>query len=126
MTHNEIEELLTIHADALNRDEELSEQLVAGNSERADELIPLFQLASALKAALTPAVAPAFKTRLGQELVNYGPPVVVLGHSVSKRKAKAWLALAAAGSVISAAGVTALILRRLRAVEKPAAGITSA
>jgi hypothetical protein len=61
---------------------------------------------------------PAFKRELGQELVNYGPPVVALGRSVSKRRARAWLAVAAAGSLISAAGVAALLLRRVRNVEE--------
>ena len=127
MTQKEIEDVLAAHADALNQDEELSEQLLAEHAEqadqgltdraRADELVPLFQLATVLKAALTPVSAPAFKTKLGHELVNYGPPVVVLGRSVSKRKAKAWLALAAAGSVISVAGVVALLLRRVRTME---------
>ncbi len=117
MTQKEIEDLLAAHADALNQEEELSEQLLAEHAEQADELVPLFQLATVLKAALTPVSAPAFKTKLGHELVNYGPPVVVLGRSVSKRKAKAWLALAAAGSVISVAGVVALLLRRVRTME---------
>ncbi|HSG17135.1 MAG TPA: hypothetical protein VLE70_12550 [Anaerolineae bacterium] len=117
MTQKEIEDVLAAHADALNQDEELSEQLLAEHAEQADELVPLFQLATVLKAALTPVSAPAFKTKLGHELVNYGPPVVVLGRSVSKRKAKAWLALAAAGSVISVAGVVALLLRRVRTME---------
>jgi hypothetical protein len=94
--------------------------------EQAEELVTLFQLAAALKAALTPVSAPAFKTRLGHELVNYGPPVVVLGRSVSKRKAKAWLAVAAAGSVISVAGVAALLLRRVRAIEDTAQQASSA
>ena len=81
------------------------------------ELAPLFQLASALKDALTPVSASAFKEKLGYELVSYGPPVVVLGRSVSKRKARAWVAVAAAGSLLSAAGVTALVLRRMRSVK---------
>ena len=120
MSENEVQDVLAQHADGLNRDEELGEQLLTVHAEQVDELTPLLQLASALKAALTPVSAPVFKRRLGYELVNYGPPVVVLGRSVSKRRARAWLALAAAGSVISAAGVTALLLRRERGVKEAA------
>lgn len=114
MTQEEIQDVLARHADGLNRDEELADELISKHQEQAAELAPLLQLASALRAALTPVSAPAFTKELGQELVKYGPPVVVLGRSVSKRRARAWLAVAAAGSLISAAGVTALILRRVR------------
>lgn len=117
MTDQELANILAEHADALNRGEELGEQLLLSNQEQAGELASLLQLASVLKAALTPVPAPAFKERLGYELVKYGPPVVVLGRSVSKRRARAWLALAAAGSVISVAGVAALMLRRVRTVK---------
>lgn len=120
MSENEIEDILTDHADALNRGQELSEQFLAANEGQAEELAPLLQLAAALKAALTPISAPAFKAKLGQELVSYGPPVITLGRSVSKRKAKTWLALAAAGSLLSAAGVAALFWRRVRGVKEPA------
>jgi hypothetical protein len=126
MNQDEIEDALAEHVDALNQDEGLTEQLLTEHPEQAEELVTLFQLAAALKAALTPVSAPAFKTRLGHELVNYGPPVVVLGRSVSKRKAKAWLAVAAAGSVISVAGVAALLLRRVRAIEDTAQQASSA
>lgn len=117
MTDREIHDLLDEHADGLLRDEELAQQLLARHQEQAGELAPLFQLASALKAALTPVSAPAFKKELGLELVKYGPPVVVLGRSISKRRARAWLAVAAAGSLLSAAGVAALLMRRVRNVE---------
>ncbi|UCG25204.1 MAG: hypothetical protein JSW55_04175 [Chloroflexota bacterium] len=120
MTHNEIEDVLAAHVDALNQGEELTKELLTEHPEQAEELAPLFQLATSLKAALTPVSAPAFKAKLGHELVNYGPPVVVLGRSVSKRKARAWLAVAAAGSVLSAAGVAALLLRRVRSIEDTA------
>jgi len=117
MSEKELQDILTEHADALNRDEELSEVLVSKYQGQSGELAPLLNLASALRSALTPVSNAAFKERLGYELVNYGPPVVVLGRSVSKRRARAWLAVAAAGSVISVAGVTALIVRRLRNVK---------
>jgi hypothetical protein len=125
MTETTIEDLLAEHADALNRNEALNETFLAEHPEYASEAVPLFQLAAALKAALTPVSAPVFKTRLGQELVSYGPPVIVLGRSVTKRRNKAWLALAAAGSVISVAGLTALLLHRVRGVEKRAPRQTS-
>lgn len=118
MTGNELQDILATHADGLNRDEDLGDELLSQHQEQAAELAPLLQLAAALKAALTPVQASAFKKELGYELVKYGPPVVVLGRSVSKRRARAWLALAAAGSLISAAGVTALLLRRVRAVNE--------
>lgn len=117
MSEEELQDVLHEHAEGLYRDEDLSDQLLARHQEQAGELAVLFQLASALKAALTPVSAPAFKKELGFELVKYGPPMVVLGRSVSKRRARAWLAVAAAGSVLSAAGVTALILRRVRSVK---------
>lgn len=117
MTENELQDVLAEHGDGLIRDEELDDQLLAQHPEQAAELARLFQLATALKSVLTPVSAPAFKRELGQELVKYGPPVVVLGRSVSKRRARAWLAVAAAGSLISAAGVTALLVRRLRNVD---------
>ena len=116
--NDEIEDVLDAHAAALNRNKEVGDELLTAHPEQADELRPLIQLASALKAVLVPVSAPAFKARLGQELVTYGPPVVALGPSVTKPRAKAWLALAAAGSLISAAGVTALLLHRLRSVDK--------
>jgi hypothetical protein len=99
------------------RNEELSDGLLSSHPDHAAELAPLFQLASALKSALTPVSAPAFKKELGYELVKYGPPVVVLGRSISKRRARAWLAVVAAGSVISVAGMAALLLRRVRSVD---------
>jgi len=120
MKEKEIEDVLADHADALNRDEDVSQQLLAAHADQAHELAPLLQLAAALKAALMPVRAPAFKNKLGQELVSYGPPVITLGQSVSKRKAKVWLALAAAGSLLSAAGVVAFLLRRMRGVKEPA------
>ena len=120
MTHNGIGDILAEHVDALNHGEQLSEQLLREYPEEAEELAPLFQLATSLKAALTPVSAPTFKAKLGHELVNYGPPVVVLGRSVSKRNARAWLAVAAAGSLISAAGVAAFLLRRVRTIEDTA------
>lgn len=124
MTEHEYEDVLATHADALNRGEALGDQLLAEHAEQAEELAPLFQLAGALKAALIPVQAPAFKSRLGHELVSYGPPVVVLGRSVSKRKAKAWLAVAAAGSLLSAAGVAAFLVRRFRTIEEPGSRTT--
>jgi hypothetical protein len=114
MTEKELQDVLAKHADGLNRDEELGELLLARNQEQAGDLAPLLQLASALKVALKPVSAPVFQKKLGNELVNYGPPVVVLGRSVSKRRGRAWFAVAAAGSLISVAGVTALFLRRVR------------
>ena len=117
MTEKELQDILTDHADGLNRGEELSEALLSQHHQESDELATLLYLASALKSALTPVTNAAFKERLGHELVSYGPPVVVLGRSISKRRARAWLAVAAAGSVISVAGVTALIVRRLRSVK---------
>jgi len=118
MTDKELHDLLDEHGDGLLRDEELGEQLLAQHQDQAGELAPLFQLASALKAALTPVSAPTFKKELGYELVKYGPPIIVLGRSVSKRRARAWLAVAAAGSLLSAAGVAALLLRRVRNVDE--------
>lgn len=126
MRENEIEDVLTDHADALNRGEELSQQILVENEEQAEELAPLLQLAAALKAALTPVSAPAFKTKLGEELVSYGPPVIILGRSVSKRRAKTWLAFAAAGSLLSAAGVAALFWRRVKGVKEPATQTSTA
>lgn len=120
MTQIQIEDVLAAHADALNQGDGLTEQLLDEHPEQAEELLPLLQLAGALKAVLTPVSAPAFKARLGHDLVKYGPPVVVLGRSVSKRKARAWLAVAAAGSVISVAGVATLLFRRVRAMDEPA------
>ena len=125
MTENEFEDVLAVHADALNRGEELSEQLLTGRAEQSEELTTLFQLAAALKAALMPVSALAFKSKLGHELVSYGPPIVVLGRSVSKRKARAWLAVAAAGSLLSTAGVVALLLRRVRTIKEPASRATT-
>ena len=118
MTDQELQDLLDEHGDGLLHDEELGEQLLAQHQDQAGELAPLFQLASALKAALTPVSAPVFKKELGYELVKYGPPIIVLGRSVSKRRARAWLAVAAAGSLLSAAGVAAFLLRRVRNVEE--------
>jgi hypothetical protein len=117
MTEKELQDVLAEHADSLMRDEESGDRLLAEHQEQAAELAPLFQLASSLRAALTPVSAPAFKKQLGHELVKYGPPVIVLGRSISKRRARAWLAEAAAGSLLSAAGVAALLLRRVRNVE---------
>lgn len=118
MTQDELNDVLAQHADGLARDEELAGRLLSQHRDHAAELAPLFQLASALKEALTPVIpAPAFRNALGYELVKYGPPVVVLGRSVSKRRARAWLAFAAAGSVLSAAGLAALLLRRVRSVK---------
>jgi hypothetical protein len=119
MTENELHDVLSEHADGLARDEELAGRLLTQHQEQANELAPLFQLASALKGALTPAIpAPAFRKELGQELVKYGPPLVVLGRSVSKRRA--WVAVAAAGSLLSLAGVVALLLRRVGRVKEVA------
>jgi len=117
MTEEELQNVLTEHAEGLLRDEELGDELLSSHPDHVAELAPLFQLAAALKSALTPVSAPAFKKELGYELVKYGPPVVVLGRSISKRRARAWLAVAAAGSVISAAGLAALLMRRVRSVE---------
>jgi hypothetical protein len=124
MTEYEYEDVLAVHVDGLNQGEALDEQLLAEHAGQAEELAPLFQLAAALKAALIPVQAPAFKNRLGHELVNYGPPIVVLGRSVSKRRARAWIAVAAAGSLLSAAGVAALWLRRVRAIKEPGSRTT--
>lgn len=118
MTEKELQDVLAEHAEGLMRDADVGQQLLSQHQEQVAELAPLFQLASALKAALVPVSAPAFKKELGHELVQYGPPVVVLGRSISKRRARAWLAVAAAGSLISAAGVAALLLRRPRNVKE--------
>jgi hypothetical protein len=125
MTKDELHNVLADHVEGLARDEELANRLLSENREQATELAPLFQLASALKEALTPVVpGPAFRRELGQELVKYGPPLVVLGRSVSKRRA--WVAVAAAGSLLSLAGVVALVLRWVGRVKDVATQPTAA
>ncbi len=112
MNKREMANALNAHADALNRGEDLGNELLARYPNAAGELAELFQLAEQLRATLVPVAVPAFKERLRHELETFSPAEVVIGRSRSRQKR--WLAFAAAGSALSVIGISLVVLRHLR------------
>lgn len=113
MKKNELAEILTAHADALIEGRDISAQFLARFPERSAELSPLFQLASSMRSALTPVSSPDFRARLHRQLTDYAPsgPITI---APAARPKLVWL-VAAAGSLLSVAGLALWALRRFRA-----------
>lgn len=110
--------ILSEHADGLNEGIDTAAQLLADYPQASAELESLFQLASSLKKVLVPVRAPVnFVSRLHQDLVNYSPPKVVTKEAQSGQRILL-VGVAAAGSVLSVAGLVLLVLRRLKSSGK--------
>jgi hypothetical protein len=111
--------ILSDHADGLNEGRDMAAHLLADYPQATAELAPLFQLASSLKRVLVPVRAPVrFVNQLQQDLINYAPPEVVVKAPKSGQRI-ILVGVAAAGSVLSVAGLALLLLRRLRNPGKP-------
>ncbi len=117
-----LEEILTAHADDLNRGTDTTESLMAQYSVLFPELPTLLYLGKLLKKALAP-VKPraAFARQLKQQLLYSLPAEVV----ATPPPARLMLVGAAVGSALSLAGVGLLLLRRARLIARQTAPVTS-
>jgi flagellar biogenesis protein FliO len=119
MKKDELAEILATHADALVEGRDISAQFLAHFPEQSAELSSLFQLASSIRSALTPVSSPDFRSRLQSQLTDYAPsgPITI---TPTARPKMVWL-VAAAGSLLSVAGLAIWALRRFRAPGSSAA-----
>jgi hypothetical protein len=113
MMDNEIADLLAEHADGLNLEADVSGQLLEENSELSAELATLFELARSLKTTLVPVNAAAFKTSLRRRLERRSPQPHLIKR-ITSRQNIIWVVVAAAGSVLSIAGVILIVLRKVK------------
>ncbi len=110
---NEIAELLAEHADGLNLEADVSGQLLEENSDHSAELATLFELARSLKTTLVPVNAAAFKASLRHRLEGRSPQPHLIKRITSSQNI-IWVVVAAAGSVLSIAGVLLIVLRKVK------------
>ncbi len=110
---NEIAELLAEHADGLNLEADVSGQLLEENSDHSAELATLFELARSLKTTLVPVNAAAFKASLRRRLEGRSPQTHLIKRITSSQNI-IWVVVAAAGSVLSIAGVLLIVLRKVK------------
>jgi len=114
MKKRELAAILSAHADGLIKGNDTSDQFLTEYPEDAAELGPLFHLAAAVQAALIPVKAPvAFVNRLRNDLLTHTPPKIAIKAPVSGQKILL-MGMAAAGSVLSVAGIALLVWRRLK------------
>ena len=113
MKKDELADILSAHADALIEGRDISAQFLARFPEQSAELSALFQLASSMRSALTPVSSPEFRSRLHRQLTDYAPSGPITIAPVARPK-MVWL-VAAAGSLLSVAGLALWALRRFRA-----------
>jgi hypothetical protein len=109
--------ILSDYADGLFEGVDTADVLLSEYPQESAELGPLFRLAASLQSVLVPVRAPvSFVSRLHEDLMSYSPTKVVIEQERSGQKAL-WVGVAAAGSVLSVAGLVVLVLRRLRGTE---------
>lgn len=121
MKKSELIELLNDQVDALNAGRINAEIFDwRQHFEESVEIASLFQLAEDVKAALIPVPVPPFREQLRRQLENYEPANVTIRSSSVGRKQKVFF-VAVAGSVLSAAGLFIVLLRRLRSTNADAA-----
>ena len=105
---NELVDLLTMHADALNAGQDQTESLALLYG---DEVAPLLQLARAVKQVLVPVSPPAgFTTQLHHDLMQYDRNVTIVATHPNQRGW--WVGAATVGSLLSLAIL--LLVRRHR------------
>jgi hypothetical protein len=117
MNRKGIENIVSAHADALNRNQVATDKLVNSQTDIPAELASLLQIASAVKTGLSrnqEAVRPSpiFRAKLRQELESFEPSEIKIGQSVTRQRSR-WLAIAGAGSALSVLGIFLLVWRWL-------------
>lgn len=127
MNDNEFAEILAEHADNLNRGEDISARYIAQQPEDPAELKSLFGLAKSVRAALVPVRATAFRSSLRQRLDRSSQRGRSL-RTVASRTNFVWISVAAAGSMLSIAGLVLIVLKKIKTsakVERQAATATA-
>ena len=122
MGPRQMDDLLMEHADALARGEDWTERLLAGNPAHQAQLQPLLSLARLLRNALVPVDPPAdFVAALAAELASFD---AAEDGDLHPARRYGVIGAATVGSLISVAGVTYWLYRRLGTREQalPAAG----
>jgi hypothetical protein len=114
MNEMELAEILTEHADKLNRGEDISAQYMAQHPEDPAELNPLFGLAKSVKTVLVPVRATAYKSSLRQRLDGSSQRGRTL-RAVASKTNIVWISVAAAGSLLSIAGLVLIVLKKIKA-----------
>ena len=122
MKQDLLAEALTRHADALNKGEDISGQLLAAQPEHEQELDSLFRLATAIKGSLVAVPVPAFRANLRLALEFQAPAQITVGRPPARYKTVA-MAVAATGSLLSIAGLSLILVRRRRGSTQPAATV---
>ena len=106
MISPELLDALSFHADALNQGQDMTDALASRYALIAPEAAPFFYLARELQKALVPVTTPVtLRTGLRARLV---------GKLEDRWRKHTWMALAAAGSLLSLAGLTVLLKRRFQ------------
>jgi len=119
MKQDLLAEALTRHADALNKGEDISGQLLASQPEHEQELDSLFHLATAIKGSLVRVPVPAFRGDLRRALEFQAPAQISVGRPPARYKTVV-MAAAATGSLLSIAGLSLILVRRRRGSTQPA------
>jgi hypothetical protein len=123
MKKRELATILAAHADGLIKGKDTAVQMLTDYPDAAAELEPLFRLAASVQAALVPVKAPvAFVGRLHKDLMNYSTAELPAKAPRSGQKVL-WMGVAAAGSVLSVAGLALLVLRRLKTGKQTATAV---
>lgn len=117
MNRKTIENILAAHADAMNRNQKAADELVNSQSDIPAELASLLQIASSMRSALNQKQGsvrprPIFRAELKRELDSFERSGIKIGQSITRQRSK-WLAIAGAGSALSAIGIILLLWRRL-------------
>lgn len=117
----DLEEILTAHADDLNRGTDTTESLVAQYAALFPELPMLLHLGKLLKKALVPVKPRTSFVRLLKQQLLYGLPAEAISTPPPSRLT---LVGAVVGSILSLAGVGLLLLRRARHQARQTAPVT--
>lgn len=122
MRKQELLDALAKHADALNSGYDTASQWLARYPEHEPELRTFLQLASEIKKVLVPVDVPdQFRLQLHHGLMIQPLPFT---DDETGRPKRVWLGVAAVGSLLSLAGLSLLLSRRLRSVTSE--GVTGA
>ena len=113
MNNKRIKELLNQHGDALIAGQDIRDQLLAAQEDKPEELDGLMQLAALIKNTLVPRPVPAFRASLRQALEYQAPAEIAIASPPPTYK-KVLMTVAAAGSLLSIAGLSLILFRRRR------------
>ncbi|HET6446950.1 MAG TPA: hypothetical protein VFI27_20485 [candidate division Zixibacteria bacterium] len=113
MNEEEYSKFIEEYTTVMTTDKGTSASSRSDFSEESLEMKSLFTLANSVESVLVPVKAPSFRASLGQRLALRQEDKPKF-RALATRQNVVWMAVAAAGSFISIAGVVLLVIKKLK------------